>query len=66
MPNKVPLMPRTIMGDGVIELRRMKSAVDEAGYAGPIEVEIFSQTYWDMPGETVLNLMKTRYIEHVV
>jgi hypothetical protein len=42
-----------MMGEGVIELRRMKSAVDEAGYAGPIEVGIFNQIHWDMPGETV-------------
>jgi sugar phosphate isomerase/epimerase len=33
-----------MMGDGVIELRRQRRAVEEAGYAGPIEVEIFNET----------------------
>lgn len=66
VPNKDPLMSRAMMGDGVIELRRIKSAIDEAGYAGPIEVEIFNPTYWDMPGEKVLELMKDRYVEHVL
>jgi hypothetical protein len=40
--------------------------VDEAGYVGPIEVEIFNETYWDMPGAEVLELMKERYVEHVL
>jgi hypothetical protein len=40
--------------------------VDEAGYSGPIEVEIFNETYWNMPGDEVLELMKERYVEHVL
>jgi sugar phosphate isomerase/epimerase len=66
VPNKYPLMSRAMMGDGIIELRRIKSAVDEAGYVGPIEVEIFNQAIWDMPGNDVLTLMKDRYVEHVL
>jgi sugar phosphate isomerase/epimerase len=66
VPNECPLMSRAMMGDGVIELRRIKSAVDEAGYTGPIEVEIFNQAIWDMPGKDVLRLMKDRYVEHVL
>ena len=65
-PNTLPHMSRVMMGDGVIELRRIKMAVDEAGYAGPIEVEIFNQAIWDMPGTEVLELMKERYVEHVL
>ena len=48
------LLGRGVMGDGVIELRRLREAVDAAGYAGPIEVEIFNQRIWDMPGAEVL------------
>ena len=59
-------LSRVMMGDGVIELRRIRTAVDEAGYTGPIEVEIFNETYWDMPGAEVLELMKERYVEHVL
>jgi sugar phosphate isomerase/epimerase len=66
VPNKDPLMSRAMMGDGIIELRRMKAAVDGAGYAGPIEVEIFNEVYWNMPGDEVLALMRDRYVEHVL
>jgi len=59
------LMGRTMMGDGVIELSRIRSAVDKAGYAGPIEVEIFNQKIWDQPGDQVLELMKRRFVECV-
>jgi sugar phosphate isomerase/epimerase len=54
-----------MMGDGVIELERIRSAVDRAGYAGAIEVEIFNQEIWDQPGDQVLDLMKRRFLECV-
>jgi sugar phosphate isomerase/epimerase len=66
VPNRDPLMSRVMLGDGVIELRRLKRAVDAAGYSGPIEVELFNKTYWEMPGQEVLALMKERYVEHVL
>jgi sugar phosphate isomerase/epimerase len=49
------------MGDGVIELRRIREAVDDAGYAGPIEVEIFNPQIWSHPGDEILAAMKERY-----
>ncbi len=60
-----PLVSRGMMGDGVIELRRMREAVDGLGYGGPIEVEIFNDVLWEAPGEEVLELTKQRYLEHV-
>src|SRR5260370_4609525 len=57
------LLGRGMMGDGVIELRRLRQAVDAAGYTGPIEVEIFNQRIWDTPGEEILALMKQRFLE---
>lgn len=60
------LLGRGMMGDGVIELRRMRQLVDQAGYNGPIEVEIFNQSIWDEPGDQVLKRMKQRYLEHVL
>jgi sugar phosphate isomerase/epimerase len=56
---------RGMMGDGAIELRRMRAAVDAAGYDGPIEVEIFNRALWDMPGDELLALMCQRYLSHV-
>jgi sugar phosphate isomerase/epimerase len=57
------LLGRGMMGDGLIELRRLRAAVEEAGYAGPIEVEIFNQRVWDMPPEEALELVKQRFVE---
>ena len=59
------LLSRTMMGDGPIEIRRIREAVDAAGYTGPIEVEIFNQALWDSPGDEVLERMKERYLQHV-
>lgn len=56
------LLGRGMMGDGVIELRRLRQAVDAAGYTGPIEVEIFNQQVWDTPGERVLAQSKERFL----
>jgi sugar phosphate isomerase/epimerase len=57
------LLGRGVMGDGLIELRRLREEVDAAGYTGPIEVEIFNQRVWDLPGKDVLALIKKRYSE---
>jgi sugar phosphate isomerase/epimerase len=35
-----------MMGDGVIDLPRIRSWVESAGYAGFQEVEIFSELDW--------------------
>jgi len=59
------LMNRGMMGDGVIELRRIREAVERAGYVDPIEVEIFNQAIWDTPLETLLPLIKERFLSCV-
>jgi sugar phosphate isomerase/epimerase len=56
------LLGRGMMGDGVIELRRLRGVVEAAGYAGPIEVEIFNQALRDAPGDEVLALLKERFL----
>lgn len=56
---------RGMMGDGVIEIRRIRQAVEKAGYNGPIEVEIINQSIWDTPGDETLSTIKERYLEHV-
>jgi hypothetical protein len=38
-----------MMGGGVIEPRRIRTAIDEAGYDGPIEVEIINEKIWSQP-----------------
>ncbi|SFQ25525.1 sugar phosphate isomerase/epimerase family protein [Salibacterium halotolerans] len=56
---------RGMMGDGVIELRRMRQAVEAAGYHGPIEVEIINDAIWNQPGDDTLKQMKERYTDYV-
>jgi len=60
------LMGRAMMGDGVIELRRLREAVDAAGYSGPIEVEIFNDEIWKNADDGLLERMKQRFVEHVL
>jgi sugar phosphate isomerase/epimerase len=65
LPVKDPLMGRGIMGDGVIDIRRIRRAVEAAGYRGPIEVEIFNQAVWDAPADEVLARIRERYLRCV-
>jgi sugar phosphate isomerase/epimerase len=58
-------MGRSMMGDGVIELRTMRQAVDAAGYDGPIEVEIFNEEIWKNANAGLMELMKRRFVECV-
>jgi sugar phosphate isomerase/epimerase len=60
------LLGRGMMGDGCIELRRLREAVDATGYSGPIEVEIFNQSIWDSPGTEVVDRVVRTYREHVL
>src|SRR2546423_5047669 len=50
-PPRSTLFPYTTLfrSDGVIELRRIRDAVERAGYVDPIEVEIFNEAVWDTP-----------------
>jgi sugar phosphate isomerase/epimerase len=59
------LMGRGMMGDGVIDNHMLRVAVDQAGYDGPIEVEIFNQAIWDSDPGQVLQQMIDRFISLV-
>lgn len=59
------LMGRAMMGDGVIDLRQLRQAVEAAGYDGPIEVEIFNDEIWQHADDGLLERIQRRYIEHV-
>jgi sugar phosphate isomerase/epimerase len=55
------LLGRGMMGDGVIDNHRLRLAVDQAGYDGPIEVEIFNRTIWDRDPDEVLDEIIKRF-----
>ncbi|HXM58856.1 MAG TPA: sugar phosphate isomerase/epimerase family protein [Candidatus Dormibacteraeota bacterium] len=61
VPTPDLLLGRGLMGDGVIDLRRLRGLVEAAGYSGPVEVEIFNRELWDRPGDEVLALVKERF-----
>jgi sugar phosphate isomerase/epimerase len=65
VPARDVLLGRGMMGDGVIELRAVRAAVERAGYVGPIEVEIFNEALWGQPLDGVIELTKQRFVEHV-
>ena len=55
VPTTDLLLDRGMMGDGVIDLRGIREAVEAVGYAGYSEVEIFSENnWWKKPMEEVL------------
>src|SRR5271168_4300890 len=56
------LLGRGMMGDGVIDNRMLRQAVDRAGYDGPIEVEIFNRILWDSDPDQVLQQMIERFV----
>jgi sugar phosphate isomerase/epimerase len=62
VPTRDLLLDRGMMGDGVIDLPRLGSLVDQAGYRGYVEVEIFSATdWWTRPGDDVLRTCIDRF-----
>ncbi len=59
------LMGRAMIGDGVIELRQLRQAVDAVGYSGPIEVEIFNEEIWKNANDELMKRIQMRFVEHV-
>lgn len=65
-PTRDLLSDRGMMGDGVIELRKIRGWVEEAGFRGFSEVEIFSQQHWwQRGGDEVLATCIARHRECV-
>jgi sugar phosphate isomerase/epimerase len=62
VPTPDVLMGRGMIGDGVIDIRRIRALVEAAGYTGPIEVEIFNRAVWDTPGDAVLAQICERFV----
>jgi sugar phosphate isomerase/epimerase len=62
VPTRDILLDRGMMGDGVIDLPRIRALVEQAGYRGHTEVEIFSAAdWWTRPGDEVLRTCIERY-----
>ena len=62
VPTTDLLLDRGMMGDGVIDLKRIRSWVEGAGYRGFHEVEIFSRAnWWRRDPDEVLRIIKKRH-----
>lgn len=59
------LLDRGMMGDGVADLKAIRKAVEDAGYSGLCEVEIFSsENWWKRPPGEVLDVLVERFRSH--
>ncbi len=59
-------LDRGMPGDGIIDNRAIRRAVEEAGFAGPVEIEIFSQRrWWTRPPDEVVSEIVRRAAECV-
>ncbi len=65
VPTRDLLNDRGMMGDGVVDLKRLRAAVEGVGYAGFSEVEIFSEDWWARPMAEVLDACIARHKEVV-
>lgn len=62
LPTRDLLADRGMMGDGVIELRKIRGWVEAAGFAGFSEVEIFSNLdWWQRTGSETLDVCIERH-----
>ncbi len=59
------LLGRGLPGEGCVQLRRFREAVDAAGYAGPVEVEVFHADVWTRAGADVLAASIAGYLEYM-
>jgi sugar phosphate isomerase/epimerase len=61
VPTRDLLNDRGMMGDGVIDIRSVRAAVEAQGYAGYSEIEIFSNDWWGRPIDEVLRVCIERH-----
>lgn len=64
-PTEDLLNDRGLMGEGCIPIRQIRGWVEEAGFGGFIEVEIFSNRYWATDQGEFLGKIKDAYLKHV-
>lgn len=57
------LNDRGLPGDGCIDVPQIREWVEQAGFSGYNEVEVFSSKYWSMDQKEYLELIKTAYLK---
>jgi sugar phosphate isomerase/epimerase len=61
VPTTDLLAGRGLMGDGIIDLPRLRALVEAAGYHGPVEVEVINPALAAVPGDELLADIKARF-----
>jgi sugar phosphate isomerase/epimerase len=64
VPTEDVLNDRGMMGDGVIDVPAIRRMIENAGYTGPVECEIFSaKNWWKRPMDETLAVCNQRFAE---
>jgi sugar phosphate isomerase/epimerase len=61
VPTRDILNDRGMMGDGIVDLKAIRTEVEAVGFAGYSEVEIFSEDWWAKPIDEVLTTCIERH-----
>ena len=61
VPTTDLLAGRGLMGDGIIDLPHLRSLVENAGYNGPVEVEVINPALAEVPPGELLADIKARF-----
>lgn len=64
-PTRDMLNDRGLMGEGCIPIRTIREWVEQAGFNGPIEVEIFSDQFWGQDQMSLVARIKQAYLSCV-
>ena len=64
-PTEDLLNDRGLMGEGCINVPQIRGWVEESGFDGFIEVEVFSNRYWSIDQGEFLDKIKDAYLKHV-
>lgn len=64
VPTRDLLNDRALMGQGCIPIKQIREWVDETGFDGPIEVEIFSEEEWGKDQQRFLKRINNAFIKH--
>jgi sugar phosphate isomerase/epimerase len=62
VPTTDVLAGRGLMGDGIIDLPRLRALIEAAGYDGPIEVEVINPALTSVPAEALLADIRDRFV----
>ena len=61
VPTTDLVFDRGMMGDGVIDIPRIRAMAEAAGYGGFVECEVLSRRWWKEDPAAVLRLVKERH-----